>query len=107
MGEAVAAFHSLPREFAQRLLILFPLLRYLGDDPGVDAVGVGVMDIAVGVSLKRFCASGVTLTAWVSSLGSTSTSSPRACLPLMQGTYGSFLLAVVDIIGFRTSRVSC
>lgn len=104
VGEAAAGFHSFPREFAQRLLILFFLLRYSGDDPGVDIVGV--LDIPLGVTCL-----GVTLTAGVSSLGSTSggfwtsTSSPRACLPLKQGTYGSSW-AAVDIMGFRTSLVS-
>lgn len=113
VGEGAAAFQSLPREFPQRLLILFLFLWYLGDDPGVDAVELGVTDVAVGAALQPRCASGVLLTSLVSSLGFThgrswtSTSSPRACLPLMQGTYGSFLPAVVDMMGFRTSRVTC
>lgn len=113
VGEGVAAFQSLPREFAQRLLILFLFLWHLGDDPGVDAVEVGVTDVSVGADLQPRCASGVLLTSLVSSLcfthgcSWTSTSSPRACLPRMQGTYGSFLPAVVDIMGFRTSRVTC
>ncbi len=92
VGEAAAAFHSLPREFAQRLFILFLLLRYPGDDSGVDAGEVGVMDIALGVTLRPCCTLGVTQMLWVSSLGSTSgrfwtsTSSPSACFPLIQGT---------------------
>lgn len=84
LGEAVVAaaalaFHSFPRELAQRLLIFFFFLRSHGDAFGVDVVEVGeVVDMAFGV--------------WSSSVGSTggrfstSTSSPRACLPLMQGT---------------------
>lgn len=97
VGEAAGAFHILPREFAQRLLIFFLFLRDLGDDPGVDFEEIGVVDIA----------------AWLSSLCSTSgrcwtsTSSPRACFPLIQGTKGSSLVEEVDIMGFRTSLVSC
>lgn len=112
VGEAEVAFHSLPREFTQRLLILFLLLRYPGDEPGVDIEDVGVKDVALGVTVVHFCMLGVTPTQWFSSLASTSgrfwttTSSPRACLPLPHRTYGSFFLEGVNIMGFRTSLVS-
>lgn len=111
LGEAVESFHSLPLEFPQRLFTLLLFLRYLGDDPGEDTEGVELADNAEGVPPDSCWAFGVMLTGWISSLGSTlglsstSTRSPRAWLPLIQGTYSLFLLEFVDIMGFRTSLV--
>lgn len=112
-GEESTAFQSLPREFAQRLFTLFFFLW--GDDPGVDLEDAGLTDFALGVvcTFEPCCASGVTLMLSFSSLGSisgrfwTSTSSPSACLPLIQGTYESSLPAGLDIMGFSTNLVSC
>lgn len=107
--EAAAVLHSLPRKFDQRLFIFFLLLQNRGDDPGVDVEELAVTDLALGDihTFKPCCTSGATLVAALSCLGATSTSSPRACLPLMQGTYGSSFLAGLDIMGFSTNRVSC
>ena len=114
VGEAAAAFHSLPLELPQRLLIFLFLLRYWGDDLGVDAEEEGVLEVALGNfhTSKTGCFSGVTqlaLVSFVSTRGRfwTSTSSPSACLPLIQGTYCSPVLAGLDIIGFNTGLVSC
>lgn len=111
LGETSESFHSLPLEFPQRLFTLLLFLRYLGDDPGEDAEGVELADNAEGVPPDSCWAFGVMLTGWISSLGSilwlssTSTRSPRAWLPLIQGTYSLSFLEFADIMGFRTSLV--
>lgn len=107
-GELVEPFHSPSFEFPQRLFTLFLFLQHLGDDPAKDASGV---ELAVGVD----SATGVppaTLMGWAPlistqsfSFSSTRTSSPRAWLPLIHCTYSSFVLDLVDIMGFRTSLV--
>lgn len=111
VGEAAVAFQSFTREFAERLLIFLFFLRHPGDDVRVDVADVGVTDAFLGVAVLHFCTLGVTLTLWFPSLGSahglfwTSTSSPRACLPVPYRAYSS-LLEGVNMMGFRTTLVS-
>lgn len=104
VGEAAAAFHSLPLELVQRLLIFFLLLWFPGDDPWIGVEVAGVLVIAVkGSSMGSSVGFSVGSTSgrfW------TSTSSPRECLPLKQGIYGSSPVEG-DMMGFRTSRVTC
>lgn len=50
VGGAATAFHSLPREFAQRLFILFFLLRSPVEELGLGVKEVGVIAIGLGFS---------------------------------------------------------
>lgn len=94
--------------FPQREFTLLLFLPHLGDDPAKDATGVELatgVDAATGVPPATPTGRASFVSTPSFSLSSTRTSSPRAWLPLTQGTYSSFVLDLVDMMGLSTSLV--